>query len=187
VVTPRHLELVPSRTPPAEPARRDCLAVFGAEFDYLCRTLRRFGVPQSEVEDLVHEVYLVLQRKWGDYDPSRPPRPYLFGIAFRVASAHRRRRVREVPTQTLEVEDEGTPPDQALQSKQARELVLRALERLPLPRRAVLILHEIDEVPMRDVAANLSIPLFTCYSRLRKARREFEAAVIALREGTEPR
>lgn len=187
MVASTHLQLVPSRPLRGDTAQRDCLAAFGEEFDYLCRTLRRLGVPQSEIEDLVHEVYLVLQRRWSDYDPSRPLRPYLFGIAFRVASAHRRRRGREMPGNVVEVEDQTALPDQVLQAKQAREIVLRALERLPLARRAVLTMHEIDEVPMRDIAAILSIPLFTCYSRLRKARREFEAAVIAIRKETERR
>jgi hypothetical protein len=45
-------------------------------------------------------------------------------------------------------------------------------------------MHDIDEVPMREVTRALSVPLFTGYSRLRKARREFEAAVTALQKGT---
>jgi RNA polymerase sigma-70 factor (ECF subfamily) len=54
---------------------------------------------------------------------------------------------------------------------------MTALETIPLPRRAVLVMHELDEVPMRQVAAALSIPLFTAYSRLRMARKELEATV----------
>jgi RNA polymerase sigma-70 factor (ECF subfamily) len=175
--------LVPSLPSSEATAERDCLGAFGQEFDYLCRTLRRLGVPEADVEDLGHEVFLVLQRRWEDYDPSRPLRPYLFGIAFRVASAHHRRRIREVPTDALEVEDPGALPDQSLQAKEARAIVLRALERLPLARRAVFIMHDLDEVPMRGVAAVLSIPTFTAYSRLRKARKEFEAAVGLIRKG----
>ena len=49
-----------------------------------------------------------------------------------------------------------------------------------LRRRAVLVMHELDGVPVRDVAAALGIPLFTVYSRLRKARRELGTAVRAL-------
>jgi RNA polymerase sigma-70 factor (ECF subfamily) len=62
-------------------------------------------------------------------------------------------------------------------------MVLRALGRVPLARRAVLVMHDIDEVPMREIAEALSLPIFTGYSRLRKARREFEAAVQALQKG----
>jgi RNA polymerase sigma-70 factor (ECF subfamily) len=183
MVIVRRLQLVPSLPSSEGTAQGDCLAAFGQQFDYLCQTLRRLGVPKADVEDLVHEVFLVLQRRWEDYDPSRPLRPYLFGIAFRVASAHHRRRIREVPSDALEVEDQAALPDQILGAKQARAIVLRALERLPLARRAVLIMHDLDEVPMRDVAAVLSIPVFTAYSRLRKARKEFESAVGLIRKG----
>ena len=56
-------------------------------------------------------------------------------------------------------------------------MVLAALERIPLRRRAVLVMHDLDDIPVADVAAVLGIPLFTAYSRLRKARRELEVAV----------
>ena len=77
----------------------------------------------------------------------------------------------------VELGDTGPGPDEALQSKQARALVLAALERIPLPRRAVLVMHDIDDIPVGEVAKVLDIPLFTAYSRLRKARRELEVAV----------
>ena len=77
----------------------------------------------------------------------------------------------------LEVRDWGPGPDEALQAKQARAMVLSALEKIPLRRRAVLVMHDLEQVPMRQVAATLSLPLFTAYSRLRKARTELEAAL----------
>jgi RNA polymerase sigma-70 factor (ECF subfamily) len=80
----------------------------------------------------------------------------------------------------VEVGDVGPGPDEHLQAKQARALVLAALERLPLPRRAVLVMHDIDDIPVGQVAAALNVPLFTVYSRLRKARRELESAVRRL-------
>jgi RNA polymerase sigma-70 factor, ECF subfamily len=86
----------------------------------------------------------------------------------------------------VDSEDRAPQPDQALQSKQARALVLSALERIALSRRAVLIMHDIDEVPMREIASTLSIHLFTAYSRLRKARKEFATAVAHLCRASEP-
>jgi DNA-directed RNA polymerase specialized sigma24 family protein len=41
-------------------------------------------------------------------------------------------------------------------------------------------MHDIDNVAMRDIASILSIPMFTGDSRLRKARKEFEAAVKSI-------
>ena len=141
------------------------------------RTLRRLGTAPSEVDDLAQEVFLVLRGCWSTYDADRPLRPFLFGISFRIASAHQRKRRREVAFGVVEVGDMGPGPDEALQSKQARALVLAALERIPLPRRAVMVMHDIDGVSVSDVASVLEIPLFTVYSRLRKARRELEVAI----------
>jgi RNA polymerase sigma-70 factor (ECF subfamily) len=161
---------------------RSCFDAFQSEFDYLCRTLRRLGSRSEDVEDDAHEVFLVLNRKWSEFDPSRPLRPYLFGIAFRVVASRKRRQARELPTVLDETAGEGGP-EEALEATRARELVLAGLSRVPLPRRAVFVMHDIDEVPMREIVKVLSLPLFTGYSRLRKARREFEAAVRALRKG----
>ena len=41
-------------------------------------------------------------------------------------------------------------------------------------------MHDIDAIPVESVAAELKLPKFTVYSRLRKARRELEAAVRRL-------
>jgi RNA polymerase sigma-70 factor (ECF subfamily) len=171
-----HLRLVPLPSLQSN-ADEACLDAFQRELEYVYRTLRRLGTTPSEVDDLAQEVFLVLRRCWSDYDPDRPLRPYLFGIAFRIASAYERKRHREVAFGVVEVGDPAPGPDDSLQSKQARALVLTALDRIPLPRRAVLVMHDIDDVPVRKIAFVLEIPLFTVYSRLRKARRELKVAI----------
>jgi RNA polymerase sigma-70 factor (ECF subfamily) len=45
-----------------------------------------------------------------------------------------------------------------------------------LDRRAVLVAYEMDELPMKDIAASLQIPLDTAYSRLRVGRVELHKA-----------
>ena len=154
-----------------------CLDAYQRELDYLMRTLRRLGVDADDVEDLAHEVFLVLRKTWPQYDQTRALKPFLFGIAFRVAMAHRRKRWREIPFAVIDEPDRAPAPDRTVEANQARAIVLEALNRIPLKRRAVLVMHDLDEIPVQDVAATLSIPLFTAYSRLRKARRELEAAV----------
>lgn len=157
-----------------------CIDAFRRELGYLLRTLRRLGVREADLEDEAHEVFLVLERKWTEYDPKRPLRPFLFGIAFRRVANRRRRETREVLLEDTEVVDDAPSLDEQLDAARARALVLRALEGIPLPRRAVFVMHDIDEVPMREIAVTLSVPMFTGYSRLRKARQEFEAAISAL-------
>jgi RNA polymerase sigma-70 factor (ECF subfamily) len=160
-----------------------CFEVYQRELDYLLRSLRRLGVARSDVEDVVHEVFLVMMRRWETYDTQRPARPWLFGIAFRVASAQRRKTTREVVGHSFEAEDAEPRPDEALAAGERRTLLLQALARVPLERRAVLLMYDVDDVPMRDVAEQLGIPLFTAYSRLRKARQELDAALQRLAGG----
>jgi RNA polymerase sigma-70 factor (ECF subfamily) len=168
-------------------AAHRCLSAFRIELDYVQRTLRRFGTDRSEVDDLAQEVFLVLHRRWAEYDPSRPLRPYLFGIALRIALAHQRKRCREITIGTVELGDERPDPEDALSTKQTHALFQAALQRIPLPRRTVLVMHELDHVPVTEVASALSIPLFTVYSRLRKAREELEIATRRILNAQEGR
>src|SRR5258706_1648048 len=132
--------LLASPLPSAEvTVRGDCLGAFQLEFDYLCRTLRRLGVPAADIEDVAHEVFLVLHRRWEDYDPSCALRPWLFGIAFRVAASHRRRSAREVPHGWLDIEDSGREPEEPVAAGQPRTIVPPALREVALARRAFLV------------------------------------------------
>ena len=171
-----HLLLIAPR--PAQMIRKDpVLEAYQQEITYVFHALRWLGARPQELEDLAQEVFIALRRAWARYDSSRPLRPYLFGVAFRVVSMQRRKTKREVAFAELEIRDGGPYPDELVQAKQARAMVLRALERIPLRRRAVLVMHDLEEAPMAQVANTLSIPLFTAYSRLRKARTELEAAI----------
>lgn len=186
-----HLRLVSLRpNPPPEGSKKRAeppasLQAFEREFGYVIRTLRRLGVSPNDVEDLAHEVFLVLHQSWDKYDASRPVRAYIFGIVFRVANNHLRKRRREVLFAVTDTTDGGPQPDEKLESHQLRALVLNALKRVPMERRAVLIMHDIDKLSMAEITSNLSIFLFTGYSRLRKARKEFAEAMTSLLRGGE--
>jgi len=172
-------------TPPVPTPENHCLAAFDRELDYLFETLRRLGAGPREVEDLAQEVFVVLHRHWPTFDTTRPLRPYLFGVAFRIVCAHRRRRAREIPSSALEIEDGALSPEGSLQSKESVALLLAALERVPLPRRAVVIMRDLDGLPVAEIAERLSITRFGTYARLRKARKELATAVRRLsKEGS---
>ncbi len=150
--------------------------------------LRRFGVPERDLEDVLHDTFVKVSRRLSDYDPSRPLRPWLAAFAFRTASDYRRRLqnrnelvVLDPPTEP----DEAPLPDELLEKRRARALVLLALEAVKMQRRAVFVMHDLDGIAVPEIAASLDIPLNTAYSRLRLARNEFTAAVkrIQLKRG----
>ena len=174
-------------TSPAAPIRERPTfeSVYGAGFTHVWHTLRRLGVPEADLEDAAHEVFVVVHRRLDTYEPARSLKAWLTGIAYRVASDDRRRahRREERPTDaaTLEACADAAPgADELVSRAQARALVLRALESLPLERRLVFVMAELDEVPGPEIAHALELPLNTVYSRLRLAREDFAQAVRRL-------
>ena len=166
-------------------ARPDFPAIYRTEFSYVWNTLRRLGVPARDLEDLAHDLFLVVHRQIADYDPQRPLRPWLFGIAFRLVADFRRssRQQREVLGNPIEPTDGAPAADESMVAAQARALLMKALDALDLARRAVFVMHELDEIAIPEIAAVLGIPLNTAYSRLRLARAEVAAAARRLRAG----
>jgi RNA polymerase sigma-70 factor (ECF subfamily) len=177
-----YLRLIHS-APPVPTPESACLDAFDRELDYIFATLQRLGAASGDVEDLAQEVFVVLHRNWPTLDTERPLRPYLFAIAFRILCAHRRRWAREIPCSDVDANDASAGPEGSLQSKQSIALLSAALQDIPLSRRAVILMHDLDEIPIVEVARSLSITRFGAYARLRKGRRELAAAVRRLSKG----
>jgi RNA polymerase sigma-70 factor (ECF subfamily) len=157
-------------------------AIFEAELGYVWTSLRRLGVHARDLEDVAHEVFLKAYEHLPKYDPTRPIRPWLFAFAFRFASDYRR--LARHRTELYGDDEPGgsgeSNAEQSLAQRQREELVARALDAVDIDRRAVFILHELDEQPMPSVVETLGIPLNTGYSRLRTAREEFTTALRRL-------
>jgi RNA polymerase sigma-70 factor (ECF subfamily) len=158
--------------------------VYREEFSYVYRTLRHLGARPSDVEDLAHDVFVVVHQRLADYDPARPIRPWLFGIAFRVAMRHRGRLSTrsEVPTAEPPEEEQGARrAEERVAAREAWRLVLCALDEIELDQRGVLVMHDLEGHPAPDIAEAFGVPLNTVYSRLRLARGKFAAAVKRLK------
>ena len=156
------------------------LRAFETEADFVYRALRRQGVAETDVEDLAQDVFVVLCRRWHELDHGRPLRPWLSGVIVKLAQQHRRREGRFVPAGVVDREDSHRSADDQLGSARARALVTRALSQLPDKHRAVLVMHDLDGVPMREIATRLEVPLFTAYTRLRSGRRKLSKAIAGL-------
>jgi RNA polymerase sigma-70 factor (ECF subfamily) len=168
---------------PPSGATRDLGAIFEEHFDYVWATLRRLGVRDADREDLVHEVFLKVHARLGDYDGTRPLRPWLFGFAYRVAADHRRlaRHRVEVLGDAGEVAADNEAAEERIAATEERDLLIAALGTLDLERRAMIVMHDLDEVPVPEIARHLGIPVNTAYSRLRLAREQISSASARLR------
>jgi RNA polymerase sigma-70 factor, ECF subfamily len=158
----------------------DLATVLRNEFAYVWNTLRRLGVHADDLADEAQEVFLTVHRIFADYDRGRPLRPWLFGIAYRVAARYRRARAKHPLAEPVELIDPSPTADEALEASEAQALVIEALQTIDLGRRAVFILSDIEERTAPEIAEALALPLNTVYSRLRVARAEFRDAVTRL-------
>lgn len=118
--------------------------------------MRRGYLNRSDAEDLVQQTFLQLHRARFDFRFDSPVRPWLMTIARNVKRDHLRRLRRRKPMLDLDVH-EPAAEDPAAARLEARELVRRALPRLPATMRAVVELHWLEQLPFARVAERLGI------------------------------
>lgn len=168
-----------SSAPRPEPAFRD---VYRDHAAFVWRVLRRLGLSPTDAEDVTQEVFLVVLKKLAAFAHRSSLRTWLYGIAYRAASEHRRRaHVRsEVPTSSPDAGAADPTQPESLDRKRAREQLDAILAALDGDKRAVFVFYEIEELSMNEVAEIVGCPLQTAYSRLRAAREHVEAAARRL-------
>ena len=153
-------------------------SIYRDQFEHVWFTLRRLGVQERDLDDAAHDVFVVINRRLSDFDPTRPVRPWVTGITYRIASDERRRaRHRREVMGDLPDSPSQRGPEHELEAKQAHALVMQGLEDLPMDQRAVFVMHELQGMTMPEIVEAIGAPLNTLYSRLRLARRKFTMAV----------
>ena len=174
----------------AAPGAFDLASVYEAHFRYVWRCLRSLGVRDAQLEDALQDVFIVVQRRLPEFDGRAELRTWLYAIALRLARKYRDRARREPAS--LEAEREQNPelpsaPEPDTDAAIARErlaLARCALSALDDDKREVFVLARIEQMSAPEIAEVVGIPLNTVYSRLRAARRAFDAEVARLRAST---
>lgn len=187
------LQAEPALAAPLDAARASAPARTWAAFDalyrehfrFVWRTVRRLGLDGSAVDDVVQEVFLVVHRRLGDFEGRSSAKTWLYGIVRRVVADHRRTLRRKpalaavaAPSQDLDAmacEEQG-PEASAEQAERVR-LLHRLLAELDDDKREVFVLAELEGLTMAEIAEALDVNPNTIASRLRAARRDFEAAL----------
>ncbi len=166
---------------PAPPQAMDLQTLYETQFDFVWRSLRRLGVPESDVSDAIQEVFMIAHRKLPEFEGRAKFSTWLFQIALGVAGTRRRRAHLRREVMDLSLVDEHCAatrsPEETVSFHQEVAFLDRALEAMNLDQRAVFVLYEIEELPSEEIAALLGIPLGTVYSRLRLGRVAFQRAV----------
>ncbi len=169
------------------PAAHSFEDIFRTEYAGVVRVVRGLGVPVGEAEDVAQSVFMVLNRRLGSYDPARPIRAWLFGIARRVVGEYFRSRRRAAARERDRHPTATAPEDpEALAERiQAISLVERILASMKEEWRLPFILAEIEGHTAPEIAEMLGWKVATVYTRLRRARAHFEAERTRLQDEVE--
>jgi RNA polymerase sigma-70 factor (ECF subfamily) len=162
----------------------DLEAIYRDHVGLVGRWVAYLGGPDVDVEDVVHEVFLVVHRRLAEFRGEAKITSWLYEITTRVARNARRkerlkrwlRRVRFVDVARGLAPSHVTPVDE-LERRQARESVHATLDRLPEKYRTVLILFEIEELSGEEIARLTGIKPSTVFVRLHRARHLFLACL----------
>ena len=159
-----------------------------AHVDYVARLLRNLGTPESEMDDAVQQVFVVVSQKLELLEPGAE-RSFLYSTAAHMA-LHARRTVarrREAPEQAAELRIDHVTAEQLVDEKRARAELDRILSELPDELRRVFVLYEIEQLTMIEIARVLELPQGTVASRLRRARLQFRELVACAEQRPERR
>jgi RNA polymerase sigma-70 factor (ECF subfamily) len=157
-------------------------------YEFIWRTLRRLGIPAASVDDATQHVFWTASRKLDAIVPGRA-KSFLFGIAVRVASDARRSAQRERErgselweTREADLMGERVPlADELLDRKRMRARLDEFLDELSTEVRTAFVLFEAEGMTVPEIAELIGAPVGTIASRLRLARKQFNAMAERLR------
>jgi RNA polymerase sigma-70 factor, ECF subfamily len=162
----------------------DLDALYRLHAHEVARWAERLAGPGFDIEDLVHDVFLVAQRRHREWRGQAKPSTWLYEITIRVVQRRRRtrRRWRLIPwrreqaeagwpTSALPVAPTATPGE-LYERRTTTALLYQLLEGLDDKYRTPLILFELEGLPGREIAALTGTTLANVWVRIMRARGE---------------
>jgi len=138
----------------------------------------------DEAAEVSQEVFLSAYRAIGQFRGDANFSTWLYRIALNHTSTRRktliRRQQRNVAIEDTEpVRDLQPGPAEAMEKKEIRERVQRALNSLEPDDATVILLRDLQDIPYEEVARLLEIPVGTVKSRLHRARQALKSQLAS--------
>jgi RNA polymerase sigma-70 factor (ECF subfamily) len=142
----------------------------------------------EDARDVSQEVFLNAMRALKRFREEAQLSTWFHRVAINASLDHHRKQKRRITRPIEEAAEQPTkeagPEEVAAEAARAAE-VHRALAQISPDHRAVLVLHDLQDLDYAEVAAVLDIPAGTVKSRIHRARVEMARLLGHLRE-TEP-
>ncbi len=164
------------------------MALLVAQVDDLSGYARFLVGRSPQADDIVQETLVRALTSFARYDPGRPLRAWLRGIALKVAHKHwdaaqRNAGARLARQHSTASGTAGPTPEEELVLRERAERLYRALDTLPLRLREALVLHVGEQLPAEEVARMTGTSVTNVYTRACRARAMVRAFLEAERRG----
>ena len=152
--------------------------------DRVHRLAQRLCGHTDDARDLVQETFLNAYKKYAQFRGEAQVSTWLYTIASRACLRMRRRRKGEpayelsleqfIPTSEgefrLQIPTDRLSPEQALEKKELRRALHKAIQKLPKKYRVVLVLRDMEGLPAKEVGSIMGLNERAVKSRLHRAR-----------------
>ncbi len=148
----------------------------------------RFAGSADDAQDLTQDVFIRMYRTLNSYDTEKGAfTTWLTTMTRNMLVDHFRKTRQERMTDSLDattsehedamplgerIPDQGPAPDSGVQSRETREAVHQALQKLSPELREAVILRDLQDMDYREIAMVLNVPEGTVKSRINRGRAE---------------
>jgi len=148
----------------------------------------RFSGSPDQAQDLTQEVFIKMYGSLKSYDSQRAAfMTWMTTITRNLLVDYFRKSKQERMTDSLDsapsehedamplserIPDKASPPDARVQSRETKEAVHRALQKLSPDLREAVILRDLQDMDYREIATVLRVPEGTVKSRINRGRAE---------------
>ena len=148
----------------------------------------RFAATGDDAQDLTQEVFIKMYRTLDSYDAERGAfTTWITTMTRNLLVDHFRKTKQDRVTDSLDsvacdhedamplsdkIQDTAAPPDASVQSREVRETVHHALQKLSPELREAVILRDLQDMDYREIATVLKVPEGTVKSRINRGRAE---------------
>jgi RNA polymerase sigma-70 factor (ECF subfamily) len=148
----------------------------------------RFVGSADDAQDLTQEVFIKVYRTLSSYDSDKAAfMTWVTTVTRNLLVDHFRKTKQDRLTDSLDnapsehedaqplseqIQDQAAPPDATVQTRETRETVHRALQKLSPELREAVILRDLQDMDYREIALALKVPEGTVKSRINRGRAE---------------
>jgi len=161
----------------------DLESVYRRHGGRVSRWAARLAGPGFDVEDIVHDVFLVVQRRLGEFRGDALVSTWLYEITVRVVQARRRSRRRRrwawpfhvdaspgATSEERDIADDRVSPLDAFERRQSTDLLYRFLDGLDEKHRTAVVLFELEGLSCREIATITGTSLANVWTRVSRGR-----------------